>query len=80
MYHAGWKEENFFNDWVEETFENVRIYLILGESDNHLGLLDALYNKGLLQTGKYFVIGIRADTWDIKGISFLFPFYLHLQV
>ncbi|TRY66505.1 hypothetical protein TCAL_17353, partial [Tigriopus californicus] len=28
---------------------DVRIYFILGESDNHLGLLDALHEEGLFQ-------------------------------
>lgn len=49
----------------------MRIYFLLGEPDNHLGLLEALNFKGLLDDGKedeYFVVGIRNDAWDAKGL------------
>ena len=49
---------------------DVRIYFLLGEPDNHLGLLEALNFKGLLDNEKedeYFVVGIRNDAWDAKG-------------
>jgi hypothetical protein len=53
---------------------NVHIYFVLGEPDNHLGLLKSMHHKGLfdkekLEQGKeYFVVGINADkSWDKKG-------------
>lgn len=51
--------------------------LFLGDSDTHLGLLEAMYDEGLFnhtspdpdlaQNNYYFVIGIRADAWDPDG-------------
>ena len=39
MYHYGWDDPNMFRDWIKETKDSIRIYLILGDSDTHLGLL-----------------------------------------
>jgi len=53
--------------------------MIPGDSDTHLGLLEAMYDEGLFNqtnsdpdqadTNYYFVIGIRADAWDQEGLS-----------
>ena len=43
---------------VEDTYRDIRIYVILGNGDNHLGLLDALYGKKLLQV-----------TWNCSNVS-----------
>jgi hypothetical protein len=70
MYHHGWDEENFFINWIRETKETARIYIIVGESDTHLGLLDAMFEEDLFNENldeEYFVIGIRADVWDPDG-------------
>ena len=39
MYHYGWDDAKMFRDWIKETKDSIRIYLILGDSDTHLGLL-----------------------------------------
>jgi hypothetical protein len=53
---------------------DVRIYFVLGEPDNHLGLLEAMHHEGLFDKDKlvegeeYFVVGINVDeSWDKKG-------------
>ena len=44
----------------------MRIYLVLGEPDNHLGLLEAMEANGLfdLPDREYFVIGIVSAKWN----------------
>ncbi len=64
----------------EITFLDVRIYVILGFGDNHLGLLEAMHAEGMLhnksddknnheeeQQDHYFVVGIRIDPWTEQG-------------
>lgn len=40
------------------------VYLILGHYYEHVGLMVALYNKGLLKSGDYFVVGIDIEQYD----------------
>lgn len=40
------------------------VYLVLGQQSEHIGLLASLQNKGLLQTGDYYVIGIDLEQYD----------------
>ena len=73
MYHHGYRQHNFFREWIRQTRDSVRIYLILGKSDNHLGLLEAMEEEGLFredrgQDEEYFVVGIRTEKfWDQKS-------------
>ena len=51
---------------------DVRIYLVLGEQDYHLGLLEAMHQEGLFSAERedeeYFVVGINSgEAWDAKG-------------
>ena len=46
-YHHGWRQENIFVPWVRQTKDSVRIYVLLGEQDHHLGLLEAMHAEGL---------------------------------
>ena len=44
-----------------------RIYVIVGDSDTHLGLLEAMVKEEMLDDldeAEYFVIGIRDNVWD----------------
>ncbi|XP_055383503.1 speract receptor [Condylostylus longicornis] len=63
IYHHGFME-NPFDDIVEKTFSNTRIYIILGHYYEHLGLMLALYKKELLQSGEYFVVGVDIEQYD----------------
>ena len=49
---------------MRETADDVRIYIIYGHSDTHLGLLEALQLQGCLETKKYFVVGLLDGIWD----------------
>ena len=55
--------------WVRETADEVRIYLVLGAADNHIGLLSALQDEGLLEGGEYFVVGLWQGAWDQEDPS-----------
>uniref|UniRef100_A0A1I8PSJ2 Receptor ligand binding region domain-containing protein n=1 Tax=Stomoxys calcitrans TaxID=35570 RepID=A0A1I8PSJ2_STOCA len=63
IYHHGFMA-NPFVDLVEQTFKNTRIYLILGHYYEHVGLMVALYNRGLLDEGDYFVLGVDIEQYD----------------
>lgn len=49
---------NAFMDIVEETYRISRIYVMVGEYYEPVGLLHNLERRGLLDTGQYFVIGV----------------------
>lgn len=49
---------NTFMDIVEETYRISRIYVMVGEYYEPVGLLHNLERRGLLDTGQYFVIGV----------------------
>lgn len=51
--------ENPFVRIVSETYIDTRIYVILGKSFEFVGLMDHLEDKGLLETGEYFVVGVN---------------------
>ena len=59
----------FHFQWVRETASEVRIYLVLGAADNHIGLLSALQSEGLLEDGEYFVVGLWEGAWDQEDPS-----------
>ncbi|XP_035734350.1 guanylate cyclase 32E-like isoform X1 [Vespa mandarinia] len=56
--------ENPFNEIVKETYRETRIYVILGNHDEHMGLLMALDKRKLLEKGEYWVVGINFDQYD----------------
>ena len=49
----------------------MRIYVVLGEQDYHLGLLEAMHQEGLFgreEMEEYFVVGMNSgEAWDAKG-------------
>jgi hypothetical protein len=62
---------NSFFDWINETKNDARIFIILGELDCHLGLLKAFYDHGLFTDNsedEYFVIGVNIDVYDESGM------------
>ena len=62
---------NSFFDWINQTKNDARIFIILGELDCHLGLLKAFYDHGLFTDNsedEYFVIGVNIDVYDESGI------------
>uniref|UniRef100_A0A1B0EWC7 Guanylate cyclase n=2 Tax=Lutzomyia longipalpis TaxID=7200 RepID=A0A1B0EWC7_LUTLO len=63
IYHHGYSKSPF-DDLVELSFTDTRIYLILGHYYEHLGLLLSLEKRGLLEQGEYFVVGIDIEQYD----------------
>ena len=62
---------NSFFDWINETKNDARIFIILGELDCHLGLLKAFHDHGLFTDNsedEYFVIGVNIDVYDESGM------------
>ncbi|KAK2576984.1 hypothetical protein KPH14_011947 [Odynerus spinipes] len=66
-----WKEpyhvihmQNPFHELVEETYRETRIYVILGNYYEHIGLMMALDEKKLLEKGEYWVLGIDIKQYD----------------
>ena len=62
---------NSFFDWINQTKNDARIFIILGELDCHLGLLKAFYDHGLFTDNsedEYFVIGVNIDVYDESGM------------
>ncbi|KAJ8681433.1 hypothetical protein QAD02_017220, partial [Eretmocerus hayati] len=54
---------NPFHKLVAETHTGTRIYVILGNVEEHIGLLMALDKRGLLGTGEYWVVGVNTETY-----------------
>ncbi|XP_050310703.1 guanylate cyclase 32E [Anthonomus grandis grandis] len=67
-YHHGYME-NPFAALVGETYRDTRIYVVLGHYYEHLGLMVAMEQKGLFQTGEYFVVGVDIEQYDQKNPS-----------
>lgn len=65
--------KNPFDDLVENTFKDTRIYLILGHYYEHLGLLNSLQKKGLLDKGHWdeFYLGLLVLTYKFAGEYFV---------
>jgi hypothetical protein len=46
---------------------------VLGDSDTHLAMLEAMHDRGLFDVdggdgeNEYFVVGVRANSWDAAG-------------
>ena len=63
---------NSFFDWINQTKNDARIFIILGELDCHLGVLKAFFDHGLFTDNsedEYFVIGVNIDVYEESGMS-----------
>ena len=54
LYHYGYEDENIFQGLLRQIKDQVRIILIVGPLDSHLGLLEAIYDLGKLSCCKVF--------------------------
>eukprot|EP00106_Octopus_bimaculoides_P006081 XP_014773523.1 PREDICTED: uncharacterized protein LOC106871537 [Octopus bimaculoides] len=59
--------ENPFADIVSRTYVDTRIYVMLGQSYDFVGLMSNLYERGLLDSGEYFVVGVYLDYYDYSN-------------
>ncbi|XP_068086160.1 guanylate cyclase 32E [Anabrus simplex] len=62
-YHHGYSE-NPFHQLVEETYLDTRIYVVLGHSYEHMGLMVAMEQKKLFDKGEYWVVGVDIEQYD----------------
>ncbi|XP_012260738.2 guanylate cyclase 32E isoform X3 [Athalia rosae] len=58
---------NPFHQHVQDTYKETRIYVILGNYYDHIGLLMALDKKKLLEKGNYWVLGVDLEEYDEKS-------------
>ncbi|XP_070160139.1 guanylate cyclase 32E [Polyergus mexicanus] len=65
-YYVDTHMQNPFHKHVRETFRKTRIYVILGEYFEHIGLLMALDEMNLLTKGEYWVVGVDIEQYDEK--------------
>ncbi|XP_065215329.1 guanylate cyclase 32E [Planococcus citri] len=65
VYHYGYSQ-NPFVDLVKRTYQKTRIYVVLGQYYEHLGLLSAMNDMSLFEAGEYFVVGIVTQAYDTK--------------
>ncbi|XP_066598424.1 guanylate cyclase 32E [Prorops nasuta] len=64
-YHVTYTN-NPFHEHVKETYRETRIYVILGNYYEHIGLLQALDKRKLLEKGEYWVVGVDLEQYDEK--------------
>uniref|UniRef100_A0A8D8RBI4 Guanylate cyclase n=1 Tax=Cacopsylla melanoneura TaxID=428564 RepID=A0A8D8RBI4_9HEMI len=64
-YHHGYSENPFIS-LVQETYTDVRIYVILGHYYEHLGLMVAMEELRLFDKGEYFVVGVDIEQYDSR--------------
>ncbi|XP_074600822.1 guanylate cyclase 32E-like [Brevipalpus obovatus] len=62
-YHYGFTE-NPFRNLVERSYRNTRIYVVVGHYFEHLGFMLSMEEKGLLQSGDYFVVGVDVEHYN----------------
>ncbi|XP_074036399.1 guanylate cyclase 32E isoform X2 [Leptinotarsa decemlineata] len=65
-YHHGYIKNPFYK-LVEETYRDTRIFVILGNYYEHLGLMIAMEEKKLFDKGEYFVVGVDIEQYDNKN-------------
>ncbi|XP_046437666.1 guanylate cyclase 32E-like isoform X2 [Daphnia pulex] len=70
VYHHGWDDwVNPFEKMVNETYQDIRIYVVLGPYHEHIGLLTAMEDRHLFDRGEYFVLGVDLDRYDADNPS-----------
>ncbi|PNF22648.1 hypothetical protein B7P43_G07108 [Cryptotermes secundus] len=63
-YHVQGYKDNPFLQLVRDTYEDTRIYVILGHQDEHLGLMIAMEEMKLFDKGEYWVVGVDTEQYD----------------
>ncbi|XP_055337798.1 guanylate cyclase 32E-like [Paramacrobiotus metropolitanus] len=60
---------NPFKKIVQNTQHLTRIYVVIGNIEEHLGFMEAMDQAGLLDTGLYFVVGIYLEQYRSREAS-----------
>ncbi|XP_071034810.1 guanylate cyclase 32E-like [Parasteatoda tepidariorum] len=66
IYHHGYSE-NPFDKLIVESYQDTRIYVIVGYNFEYLGMMMSLRQRGLLDKGEYFVVGVDIEQYDIQN-------------
>ncbi|KAL1132652.1 hypothetical protein AAG570_010604 [Ranatra chinensis] len=56
--------ENPFHKLVADTYQQTRIYVILGEHSEHVGLMVSMEQHNLFEKGEYWVVGVDIEQYD----------------
>ena len=56
--------KSYFRNWIKEI--KARIFVIIGESDAHLGFLEAMAKEKMFEKD-CFVVGVRLEEYDYNG-------------
>ncbi|KAJ8981644.1 hypothetical protein NQ317_000872 [Molorchus minor] len=67
-YHHGYFTNPFYK-LIEETYRDTRIFVVLGNYYEHLGLMVAMQDKKLFDKGEYFVVGVDIEQYDSENPS-----------
>ncbi|XP_022917688.1 guanylate cyclase 32E [Onthophagus taurus] len=59
--------DNPFHKLVEDTYQDTRIYVILGFYYEYVGLMMAMDDKKLFDNGEYFVVGVHIEQYAPKA-------------
>lgn len=57
---------------IMNVYFNISVYVILGKYFEFVGLMDHLYDRGLLDTGEYFVVGVHLGYYNSKDPQIYF--------
>ncbi|XP_014668744.1 PREDICTED: guanylate cyclase 32E-like [Priapulus caudatus] len=52
---------NPFIPLIDESYAETRIYLVIGDTHEYIGLLTYMEERGLFDNGDYFVVGLHVD-------------------
>ncbi|XP_053204418.1 guanylate cyclase 32E-like isoform X2 [Panonychus citri] len=78
-YHYGYTD-NPFSDLVERSYRHTRIYVVVGHYYEHLGFMMSLEEKGLLESGQYFVVGVDVEHYNSQEPQIYFKGLLKDQI
>ncbi|KAH7950051.1 hypothetical protein HPB49_019002 [Dermacentor silvarum] len=65
-YHYGYGPSPF-ETMLKDAAPKARVFIVLGQYFEHIGLMASLEARGLLQGGEYFVVGVDVQQYDAEG-------------
>ncbi|XP_075559752.1 guanylate cyclase 32E [Dermacentor variabilis] len=65
-YHYGYGPSPF-ETMLKDAAPKARVFIVLGQYFEHIGLMASLEARGLLQGGEYFVVGVDVQQYDVEG-------------
>nr|XP_037286310.1 guanylate cyclase 32E-like [Rhipicephalus microplus] len=65
-YHYGYGPSPF-ETMLKDVAPKARVFIVLGQYFEHIGLMASLEARGLLQGGEYFVVGVDVQQYDVES-------------